>query len=195
LTPFETYKTYLALKKHFTSETYDFKKYSGNIRAKIDTFHKRKDRYFFERLSRQKKKEEIIEYFVSHFANSSDPSKVWIGEIVQNGSEIYTSWKSKIDSLSYVFEQDLRIIAENKNIPEYFKPGARHSKLIKDYLSGVIQLETLIILVTCLGLLPKYDEQYTDPVWAQVSQKIRKYSLFLVLDIPKYKGIIRKILI
>jgi hypothetical protein len=196
LSPFETYKAYLALKKHFSTESYDYQKYSGNIRAKISSFHKRKDRYFFERLSRQRKDNEIIDYFLSSFVDSTDPSKVWIGEIINSGSDIYTKWKSKIDSLSYVFEQDLRIISENKNILEYFKStGSRHPKLIKDYLSGIIQLESLIILVLCLNLLSKYDQQFTDPVWTQISQKIKKYKPFLNLDLNKYKTIIRKILL
>lgn len=193
MTPFETYKTYLALKRHFTSESYDFHKYSGNVRAKITSFQKRKDRFFFDRLSRQRKDDEIIEYFVSHFINSTDPSKVWIGDI---GSSIYTKWKSKIDSLSYVFEQDLRFIAENKNILDYFKStGSRHPKLIKDYLAGAIEFETVVILVLCLNLLSKFDEQFTDPVWTQISQKIRKYYPFLKLDLNKYKKIIRKVLL
>ena len=59
MTPFDVYKTYLAFKNHFTKENYDYFKYCGKSRASLDSFHKRKDRYFFERTSRQKNDEEI----------------------------------------------------------------------------------------------------------------------------------------
>ena len=42
------------LKNHFTKEKYDYHKYCGKSRASIQSFYKRKDRFFFEKLSRQK---------------------------------------------------------------------------------------------------------------------------------------------
>ena len=48
---FDVYKTYLAVKLHFASDTYDYYKYDGKVNAKLDTFTKRKDRYFFHKLS------------------------------------------------------------------------------------------------------------------------------------------------
>ena len=49
MTPFDTYKEYLAFKNHFTREKYDYHKYGGRSKAKIESFYKRKDRYFFEK--------------------------------------------------------------------------------------------------------------------------------------------------
>ena len=72
MTPFDVYKTYLAFKNHFTKENYDYFKYCGKSRASLDSFHKRKDRYFFERTSRQKNDEEIKAYFVANFAECND---------------------------------------------------------------------------------------------------------------------------
>ena len=56
MTPFEVYKTYLALKNHFTQAKYDYNKYCGKVRASLNSFYKRKDRFWFEKLSRQKVK-------------------------------------------------------------------------------------------------------------------------------------------
>ena len=67
MTDFEVYKTYLAFKNHFTKKTYDYHKYCGRSRASKESFYKRKDRYFFERISRQKKDEEVKAYFVANF--------------------------------------------------------------------------------------------------------------------------------
>ena len=38
LSPFDTYKEYLAYKNHFTKEKYDYQRYGGKSRAKIDSF-------------------------------------------------------------------------------------------------------------------------------------------------------------
>ena len=51
--PFECYKTYLAMKQHFTKDKYDYVKYCGRSRASLQSFYKRKDRYFFEKMARQ----------------------------------------------------------------------------------------------------------------------------------------------
>ena len=57
--PFETYKSYLGLKNHFTRDKYDYHKYCGKSKASINSFYRRKDRFFFEKLSRQKSDEEV----------------------------------------------------------------------------------------------------------------------------------------
>ena len=63
MTPIEVYKTYLAFKNHFTKPNYDYFQYCGKSRASTESFNKRKDKYFFERMSRQKSDEEIKQYF------------------------------------------------------------------------------------------------------------------------------------
>ena len=42
-----------AFKNHFSKETYDFFKYKGRVSASKAGFNKRKDKYFFERMSRK----------------------------------------------------------------------------------------------------------------------------------------------
>ena len=54
VTPIETYKTYISLKNHFTQPKYDYTKYGGKVKASEKAFYKRKDRFWFEKLSRQK---------------------------------------------------------------------------------------------------------------------------------------------
>ena len=56
VTPFETYKAFIALKTHFCKDGYDYIQHrSQRIKAKPESFYKRKDRHYFERLSRQYK--------------------------------------------------------------------------------------------------------------------------------------------
>jgi hypothetical protein len=196
VTPHETYKQYLALKHHFSSDTYDYHKYCGKIKASVESFNKRKDRLFFEKLSRQKQDGEIVDFFVSNFISSTDPSSIWIGDIIKNGNDRYLEWQKRTQSLTYLFEQDLKNVFEGKNFLEYIKIETnKHPKLIKEYLSGNLLLETMVILDQMISYRKKFDEKLSDPVWQIISSKIKKYSPFLKLDLDKYKNILRKVLL
>ena len=59
-----TYKNYLGLKLHFSSETYDFDKYQGKTSAKKENFLKRNDKFFFHKIG-NKYKDETINFLVS----------------------------------------------------------------------------------------------------------------------------------
>ncbi len=43
MTPFESYKTFLAVKSHFTTDNYDYVKYNGKVTASASSFETRKD--------------------------------------------------------------------------------------------------------------------------------------------------------
>ena len=108
MTPFDVYKTYLSFKNHFTKESYDFFKYKGKTRANESTFKKRKDRYFFERMSRKKTDQEIYDYFTASFSQAEDPRTVlvWIGQIIDNGDKRYQEWSDKMKTLPFMFKTE-----------------------------------------------------------------------------------------
>ena len=72
MTPYECYVDYLALKRHFTTESYDYFKYKGKVSAKKDAFDKRKDKFFFEKLSRNRDPHGII------LANLLKSNDIWV---------------------------------------------------------------------------------------------------------------------
>ena len=150
--PFETYKSYLGLKNHFTKEKYDYIKYCGKSRASIESFYKRKDRFFFEKISRQKNDEEVIDFFVANFVSCDDPQALWIGEIMRNGEKNYTNWKKRTQSLSYVFKEEIGNVFGGKKFDEMFEiKGTKHPDIVKEHLQGNISLETFLILEKILG--------------------------------------------
>jgi hypothetical protein len=196
VTDFETYKTYLAFKNHFTKETYDYHKYCGRSRASKDSFYKRTDRYFFERLSRQKNDEEIKAYFVANFVECSDPERLWIGDIIREGEDVYKEWLKKSQSLSYLFKTEAEVFINKKNFEELFdcKTG-NHPEILKKYLQKGITLETITILDMILGYVKNFDKKLTDPIWNFVSLRIRKYRPFLNIDVEKYKNVLKEIVL
>lgn len=192
MTPFEVYVTYLSLKRHFSSN-YDYFKYQGKIRCSLDSYKKCSNRFFFEKLSRKKNAQEIVDFFVSNFISSDNPSTVWIGDIVKNGESIYKEYKRVKESLSYIFEEDLKTLTNQLHLYEVIKiNGSKHPPLLKNLLNNTIKFETLYILVECLKLKEKYDEVLDDPIWKTVSKKISKYQGFFTIDRDKYIKIIRK---
>lgn len=196
MTDFETYKTYLAFKNHFTKETYDYHKYCGRSRASKDSFYKRTDRYFFERLSRQKNDEEIKAYFVANFVECSDPERLWIGDIIREGEDVYKEWLKKTQSLSYLFKTEAEVFIHKKNFEELFdcKTG-NHPEILKKYLQKGITLETITILDMILEYVKNFDKKLTDPIWNFVSLRIRKYRPFLNIDVEKYKNVLKEIVL
>ena len=192
VTPFEVYQTYLSFKNHFTREKYDYFKYAGKTNASITSFNKRRDRYFFEKMSRQKSDIEIKEYFLSNFI-TEDPSKIWIKEIIQNREGRYTDWKKKSQSLSYVFSEETSSIFTKKNFDSVFSTSKGHPVILKKYLGGQISIETLVILEKILGFRKRFDVKLQDPVWLSVSLILKKYEPFLNIDVSKYKAMLKRI--
>ena len=192
LDPLNCYKTYLALKNHFTNKTYNYFTYNGKVKANIQSFYKRKDRFYFEKMSRQKSDEEIINFFVSNFASCDDPQSLWIGEIIKEGESNYKNWMRKTQSLTYIFKEESSIL-NSKNFDEMFKiEGNRHPRILKEYLQKNISLETMIILNNILGYKNQFDKKLKDPVWEFVSMRIEKYSPFLHIDSNKFKIILKE---
>ena len=124
--PADAYRCYLALKNHFTKDHYDYHKYRGKTRATNQAFYKRKDRFWFEKFARQKKDKEVEEFFVSNFIYSTDPATMWIGEMIKEGENRYIDWKKKIQSLSYIFKEEVNTLFEQNKVNEVFDCSNGH---------------------------------------------------------------------
>ena len=191
--PFDAYRCYLSLKNHFTKDHYDYIKYRGKTRATHQAFYKRKDRFWFEKFARQKNDKEVEEFFVSNFIYSTDPETMWIGEIIKEGEGRYQEWRKKVQSLSYVFKEETSNLFADDNFGAMFAVDPpRHPAILKEYLGGKVSLETMVICDRILEYRKDWDKKLNDPVWETVSRKIKKYSPFLNIDVPRYKKILKE---
>ena len=193
--PADAYRCYLALKNHFTKDHYDYIKYRGKTRASNEAFYKRKDRFWFEKFARQKNDKEIEDFFVSNFIYSTDPSTVWIGEMIKEGEGRYQEWQKKVQSLTYVFKEETESVFENRKVDDMFDCSKGHPPILKIYLKGDISLESMVIYDRILGYGKDFDKRLKDPVWETVSRKIKKYSPFLNIDVSRYKKILKEVII
>jgi hypothetical protein len=192
LEPFESYQKYLALKNHFTNKKYNYFTYNGKVKANLQSFYKRKDRFWFEKLSRNKTDEEILNFFVANFASCDDPQSLWIGQIIKEGEDNYKNWMRKTQSLSYIFKEEISIF-NSKNFDDMFNiEGNKHPLIIRNYLQKKISLETLIILNNILEYTKEFDKKLQDPVWEFVSMRIEKYTPFIHIDVNKFKQLLKE---
>ena len=193
--PFDAYRCYLSLKNHFTKDHYDFHKYGGKTRATHQAFYKRKDRFWFEKFARSKNDKEVEEFFVSNFVSTTDPETMWIGDMIKNGEARYVDWKKKVESLSYNFNQEASQLFDDKNLDEIFDCSKGHPLILKSYLGGNTSLETMVICDKILGYRENFDKRLDDPVWENVSRKMKKYHPFLNIDVFRYKKILKEIVL
>lgn len=193
--PFDAYKCYLSLKNHFTKDSYDYHKYCGKSRATLQSFYKRKDRMWFERVSRQKSDEEVVEFFVANFVSCPDPETLWIGEMMKEGEGRYQNWQKKLQSLSYVFKEESQSLFEENKFEDVFKCSTVHPVLLKKFLSGKVSLETMVLFDKIFAYSKNFDKKLQDPVWQTVSRRIKKYNPFLNIDVFRFRRILKEIIL
>ena len=194
---FDVYRMYLAMKLHFTNPNFDYFTAGGKTNAKEKTYQQRNDFWFYETLAKKYKKEEIQELLLASFVISEDSTKVWIGDIKQSGKDRWVVWKKSQQSLAYTVEQDLESVASSMGSQGYtfnnlFETMGGHPPLLRCYIRREISLDTLIILDICLGFGKMWDKRLKDPLWEQLSFKIKKYKPFLAIPSTKYKNILRE---
>ena len=191
---FEVYKIYLAIKLHFTSknQSYDFHKHNGRTTAKLETFTKRRDRYFFHKLSKSYSDKSIVDYFLSNFVSNTN---IWVGDIIgKTGDETYKQWSKKLEALHYYYEQDIDYIIERMTTKDikfnnlFLSVGGQHPPIVKMFLSKKINFETLIILDDILKFTKKLNKNITEKVlWPKLFDRMIRYKPFLSYNITKYK--------
>ena len=135
--PFDPYRCYLSLKNHFTKDSYDYHKYRGKSRATVQSFYKRKDRFWFEKVSRQKTDKEVEEFFISNFITCTDPSKLWIGEMMREGEDRYMQWKKRTQSLTYIFREETEFLFQERKFDEVFDCSKGHPPILKNFLNEI----------------------------------------------------------
>ena len=194
VTPFETYRTYLSMKSHFTNPKFDFFKYGGKSRATMTSFNKRKDKYWFEKTSRKYTDQEVVDFLLSNFVNATNPQNLWIGEIINSGERTYAEWKMRQQSLTYMFKEQSENLLLDNDLERVFSCSKGHPVVLKKYLGGEISLETLSILEKIFSFQKNFDKKLSDPVWETVSMKLKKYLPFLNINVFQFKKVLREII-
>ena len=191
---FQAYRYYLALKLHFTTDSYDVVKHKGRIRASRDSFMKHEPMY--KRIVKQYADDEVVNFLVSNFVSGDR----WGGVFDADSNNTYLSWKKRMESLAYTFKADMQRILTELNLTSFDEATIfqvtknQHPYIIRAYMSKTIAIETLVILNKLFGFCDKFDKDIEETlVWPDIARLIRKYSPFVKINKDRYHELLRGI--
>jgi hypothetical protein len=183
LHPFEAYKKFLALTRHFNTD-YDYFKYQGKIRCSEESFERRKDKYFFDKLAR---KSDLVGYIV---ANVVSRNPKWIGDFFgEEADTAFLEQQKRIQSLSYIFIEELKKINFSQEHVKVYE--GQHPKLLVDFLQKTISMETLVLLDDIIGFTSYWNKKIIDTIiWPEVFKKMKKYQPFISYNKEKIQKLL-----
>ena len=183
---YQAYQIYQSLKLHFTTD-YDAVKYNYKTSVKQSSFEQRRDRYFFEKLSRRFNKEELIHYFT---ANLIENQKVWIGDM---SDEIYSAYVARYDKLTYMFDEDVKFLYNKGYTFDQLcstTEDCSTNPLLEALRAHEIRLETVVLLDILVNFLKRLRSIISDPLGInkQMIDMLIKYKpIMLQKPLPKNK--------
>lgn len=197
---FDLFKIYLGVKLHFTTDSYDYLRFGGKTKTTFESYLKRNDKHWFERLSRSFKGDPV-DFFFALFAHNPNQ---WIGQIMEGGhEEVYSGWQRRMQNYSEEYSEDVgtlcRLLAESqKGFDSLFQPEGGHPPLLQAAVRGDISPETFITLDEILGFFPQFQKKMEgDPLWEAYRKRCEKYRPFLrskgvLANTLKYRKILRE---
>ena len=199
MTGFETYKLYVSVKQHFNIDNdYNHIKFNGKSKGvNLDTYNRRKDKYYFEALGARKGKE-LLQFYVANFVVGDGR---YIAEMYnQESEEVFFGWKGVIESLTYLFTEDLKNVKEflderNLKFDDLFKiKDGDHPIVFRFVQQKMIKVETYIIMNEILKFDSRFKILIKDEfIYPVVQYKFDRYNEFMNFDIAKFGGIMRNI--
>lgn len=192
LSAYETFCLYLALKNHFSKESYNYFKYQGKTNVSKESFMHRKDRFQFQKLSRMYDETEMLDFMLANFIHDE---KIWVGDLLDDeAKDRYKNYVKRKQSLTYRFENelDLLIISTHEGIQGLFKPKDDMLPVIRGYYHQSASVETLAILDYFVGYFDKHDAKFKDDyLWGKLRMKCKKLLPFMNFDKNKIKDILK----
>ena len=195
---FEVYKTYLAVKLHFTSASYDYIKYEGKINAKLDTFTSRNDRYFFHKLSTRYKQDEILDFFVANFAKDD---KKWVKSLLENdGKGNYLEYKKYQNAVGYHFRNDCSLLNDRigRDMVSFndvlLVSNGQHPTMLRLLIQRKINIQTAIIIDSILSYSKNWSKDISEKVvWPKIAFKMAKLKGFMKYNETECKLIMKEV--
>jgi len=186
---FQTYKYFMAIKLHLTTDRYDVFQSNGKVSGTRATFEARNDRFLFEKLGRNfDTPRELIEYFVANIGYGNK-NVIYSSE----SDEHYDIWLKRKEARTYMFKQQLDYIRTyletdtDKKFQDLFSIENNVPELLKLYVGGYIHLETMVILNDVEEFLPKWEPLLL--VWGDQLRILNKIKKFVKYDKDKLQSI------
>lgn len=186
------YLLFLALRTHFNNAKYDFFQMHGKLRASKESYAKRHDKYFFERLAKDYTCEELKEFYIANLLED----KHYITDLLdENATRNYRDFQRRRQSLTYNFISELEGLFNNSSTGPFKLNDGEYPDIVNLYLRHVLSPETMVILNDFIQYENKFNEHMRDDIiWSKVSLKLRKYKPFVHYDRTKLKTVLKNAL-
>lgn len=187
---------YLMMKQHMAGK-YDIIKYSWNMKVTDAAFNKRRDKYFFDKMSDKFHLKDLTEIFLATFLENSNG---WAGDLVsEDAMAAHRELLGRYIRFSEIYREDLKNLVYFSNkvnvsigkLLEY-NEKQQTSPIFKLLQSGLIKTETFLVIDSFLGIIDKIDEKMSaDIIWQNWHTKLVNYRKLVVInnDIAKAKFI------
>jgi hypothetical protein len=183
---FQTYKYFMAIKLHLTTDRYDVFESNGKVSGSKATFETRNDRFLFQKLGQKfSQPRELIEYLTANIGYGNK-NVIYSSESDEN----YEVWLKRKEARTYLFKQQLEYIrayleTDNKKFEDLFSIEDNVPELLKMYVGGHIHLETMIIINDVEEFLPKWEPLIM--LWGDQLRILNKIKNFVKYDKDKLK--------
>ena len=207
ISPYEAYSIYSAIRLHFTSDSYDVVKYNFKTRSKQsnEKFLKRKDRYFFARLSKKFNSPNHLQEFLACNFMYRTPS--WVGNLLEEDADkVYGKYLNYIEGFTGRLESDIITIRDQMLVRGLSNPNKLFTEIEPDtdfpYIINAVQreevrTESIIALDEVLGFLVHIDKKQdkNNLIWATQYKKLNKYSRLIRphINIAKVKSLLKAV--
>lgn len=181
------FKTYVSLKNHFTTDSYDFIKYSGKVKVTEENFRKRQDLSLFCKLAQWLPEQKAVPFLVAHFIELSSFTIHYVFENPIKSQKIFNRWKERTSDILGLYRNDLQTIAREssyswKNCVS--QNGDDYPLLFKLVMANKISPETYSMLDDLFQHTSKaYKGLDMDVLFLSMNLKYRKYRTFLTPSI------------
>lgn len=187
--PSEAYELYMALKLHFTSPSYDFIKYHGQLKKRPD-YRKLSDKFSMVKFSRHPDPKNLA------ISNMVKKPKIWVRDLLSDDArDEYTKYQAYMAAPEFQFKADLAKLDDQPMVN--FRGtdfGNDHPLAMKRYLGGKISPITLCILNKLSGNLFDAWTRWLkhDIVVYPAVVSLQKFAVFVNYDNPKYLEILKE---
>ena len=189
---YDAYKMYLGLRLHFNQINYDYIRYNGAVNCSKDSFMQRSDRYFFHKMGK-KYNGELEPFLVSNFTEVPNANPKWLTS--DEASENYSKWKKNQQSITRVFDQDLKKcldIYDSFGIMFLTESKNKHPPIVKLIQQKKISTGSAVILDHYLNWIDYVEREVDDEwIWPRLRDMLRKCQPFIKFNEDKCKEILK----
>jgi hypothetical protein len=173
------YQLFLALRTHFLSPKYDFFEMHGKLRATKESYNKRNDRPFLEKLAKTYDPETLRDFYIANILED----KQYVTDLLDDSAAAnLVKYQARRQALSYNVSNDVDMVLRNGSCNAF-----------KTHPQRRISIESMVIMNDFILFRQKFDKYYEgDVIWPKVSLKMIKYRPFLKYDREKMKLILKE---